>query len=292
MRHSELTMRAARALSSDGFSHQEIQTLLRISARFWAADPGVIARNDQICALYSSGKTLEEIAMVVHLTRERVRQILKKRGITKFQGGYFVVARSIQEAEALANSRKREAESQSQWGCDYETACRINGGRAVRTCGPIKAFWMQRRSAATRGIDWLMTLPQWWEVWQTSGKWAERGRGKNLYCMARLSDVGPYSVDNVHIITNSQNASDSFAKTSGAERAANARRPAEYSDTLLSPRQQEIWDLWQAGLGRTAIAERLGIKPETVGSQLCSIKTKLRGDGRAVAPAAPVGIAA
>jgi hypothetical protein len=70
-----------------------------------------------------------------------------------------------------------------------------------------KAFQYQRSNAEgpTRNIPWELTFKQWWNIWKRSGHWDERGRNKNNYCMARIGDAGPYSVDNVLIITNSEN---------------------------------------------------------------------------------------
>jgi hypothetical protein len=45
-------------------------------------------------------------------------------------------------------------------------------------------------------------------MWQDSGKWEQRGRKQGQYCMARKGDVGPYSPDNVDIITIRQNSID------------------------------------------------------------------------------------
>lgn len=66
-------------------------------------------------------------------------------------------------------------------------------------------FTQQRNGAKQRGIPWKFTFEEWCDVWLASGKWSERGRGSDQYCMHRLFDVGPYSKDNVEIITNRQN---------------------------------------------------------------------------------------
>jgi len=71
-----------------------------------------------------------------------------------------------------------------------------------------KRYVQQRCVAHKRGIDWLFTFESWWQMWQDSGKWAERGRKLGQYCMARKGDIGPYSPDNVEIVTNSKNSSD------------------------------------------------------------------------------------
>ena len=69
-------------------------------------------------------------------------------------------------------------------------------------------FWSQRRSSRARGIDWNFTLEDWFDVWQTSGKFNARGRGKGTYVMARYNDTGPYEKGNVYITTFEQNNKD------------------------------------------------------------------------------------
>ena len=70
-----------------------------------------------------------------------------------------------------------------------------------------QAYASQKCAAKKRGIEFQLTFEQWKHIWQVSGKWDERGRGSEKYCMARHSDIGPYSIDNVSIITNHENLS-------------------------------------------------------------------------------------
>ena len=72
----------------------------------------------------------------------------------------------------------------------------------------IWAFQSQKANAKTRGIEWKLTFDEWLNMWFDSGKWKERGQGSNQYCMARKGDTGPYSLDNVEIMTNKKNISE------------------------------------------------------------------------------------
>lgn len=74
----------------------------------------------------------------------------------------------------------------------------------------FRLFRRQQRSANERGIAWEMTLDEWWRVWQDSGHWSQRGRRSGQYVMARLGDVGPYSVANVYITTSGENVKDYY----------------------------------------------------------------------------------
>lgn len=71
-----------------------------------------------------------------------------------------------------------------------------------------KKFNAHKSNAKRRGIDFCMTFEQWTEMWDKSGKWLQRGRGADKYCMCRVGDTGPYSVENVFIGQGKKNVSD------------------------------------------------------------------------------------
>lgn len=97
------------------------------------------------------------------------------------------------------------AEVLSSYGCSLEEWWRIRDfGMDMVRAGisrgrtPLMAFRHQRAHAARREVEWKLTLPQWWSVWQSSGHWERRGVGRG-YQMCRFGDVGPYSPENVFI---------------------------------------------------------------------------------------------
>lgn len=71
-----------------------------------------------------------------------------------------------------------------------------------------RAFDRQKSQALSRGLGFELTFEQWCEIWRDSGKWSERGQRGFECCMARRFDVGPYSFENVVIMTNEQNLKD------------------------------------------------------------------------------------
>lgn len=97
------------------------------------------------------------------------------------------------------------------------------------------AFRRQRNFAAVRGIEWQLSLQQWWSAWQESGRWAQRGRRKGLYVMARNGDVGPYALGNIYFTTLEQNSSDQFKwKPTGVRRnKALTQKPARLGYSYL-----------------------------------------------------------
>lgn len=75
---------------------------------------------------------------------------------------------------------------------------RKNSRRYARTAHG--AYQQQQRNAKRRGIAWQFTFESWWKLWSDSGYWAQHGRRRGFYCMARLGDVGPYSPANCRIV--------------------------------------------------------------------------------------------
>jgi hypothetical protein len=60
-------------------------------------------------------------------------------------------------------------------------------------------YVVQKAGAKRRNIEFNLTFEQWWDIWQQSGKWEQRGCKKGQYVMSRLNDIGPYSISNVFI---------------------------------------------------------------------------------------------
>lgn len=66
-------------------------------------------------------------------------------------------------------------------------------------CTPLRAYSHQRSAAVNRRkLQWRLTLPEWWGLWEESGHWDERGIGRG-YMMCRVGDLGAYEVGNVFI---------------------------------------------------------------------------------------------
>jgi len=59
--------------------------------------------------------------------------------------------------------------------------------------------------AKGRNIPFELTFIEWWNIWQKSGKWEQRGRKRGQYVMSRFNDIGPYAINNVEIKTQEDN---------------------------------------------------------------------------------------
>lgn len=82
----------------------------------------------------------------------------------------------------------------------------------------IRKYQKHKSTAKHRGVDFNLTFDEWWNIWQQSGKWHQRGRGAGTYVMSRINDVGPYAIGNVFIQPNAQNIVD--AKNTGRRKGS------------------------------------------------------------------------
>lgn len=159
-------------------------------------------RRDLIVAQYKNGISSTVIADKEGVSHQRIQQILSKEGIKKNEGGASLKSRLKKEKRLSAmdkNSRTRVGYS----FIEYKNIRNLPGKPAIR-------YRKQRQNAKERGIGWDLTFRQWWEVWDTSGKWNERGKFRGQHVMARFNDKGPYKKDNVSIITCTQNIVDGY----------------------------------------------------------------------------------
>lgn len=155
------------------------------------------ARAERMMEMYRSGLTLEQIGQRYDITRERVRQIIRKYGCLTPEGGMTKRAAARRDAASSARDR-RYVEKYGLAFAEWKAF-----SKAARN-----AFKYQKRSADSRGIEWRLTLKQWWDLWQESGHWQDRGRGRDRYCMARLHDSGAYEMGNAYITTNRENGQE------------------------------------------------------------------------------------
>ena len=62
-----------------------------------------------------------------------------------------------------------------------------------------QSYMTHKRNAKKRNIDFFLSYDEWLNIWIQSGKLHLRGPKKGQYCMARIGDIGPYSIGNVYI---------------------------------------------------------------------------------------------
>lgn len=229
-------------------------------------------RIEKMAALFRSGKTLQEVGGEFGLTRERVRQLFLKMDY-KINGGASVKSLMRERANIETRGKEKDRQSLDVFGCSYAELLRVQGSASTGESGtPSYAYNQHKSKAQVRNIEWKFTLKTWWKLWEESGKWSERGRGAGKYCMARNGDIGPYSPENVRIITNSENAIESYSKHPMENRMALVRGN---KISILTAREQEIYDLCSRGLRPAEVSRKLGIARGTVTVMMNHAKHKL-----------------
>lgn len=159
------------------------------------------ADHPELVKRYRAGETLQQIADTYGVSRERVRQLLDRMGVRAQEGGQAYRTKRKKKA----NSLKRERRFLRKYGMTREQFREVETN--VDECGgtPYLRFREQKGSAHTRGIEWNLTFGEWWSLWEASGQWSKRGRGKGRYVMSRPGDTGPYELGNVAIVQSQEN---------------------------------------------------------------------------------------
>jgi hypothetical protein len=218
-------------------------------------------REATMVTMYRQGVTLEKIGQTFNVTRERVRQILRKVGVSANEGG----AAKVAQAKGSAYKAKQDARYLARHGMAFDEFKKWRG------TSTLVAYRSQANSARQRGIEWGLNFAQWLDVWLTSGKLELRGRGKGKYCMSRIKDSGGYVVGNVHIQLCTKNSLEAVEKWRG-------KRKDNRGVFNMYPGTQRPWI---ARIGDKQIG-RYATEAEAVTQRICYAKANgipLREDG-------------
>lgn len=175
-------------------------------------------RERKMINAYRDGSTLQEIGNEHGISRERVRQILARNGVSSDEGGATVRAAT----NAAQRAAKRDERCLSTWGCSRELWDELRSLHVDYWKSPVGRYYTQMRNAGKRGIEWQLTLAEWWEIWDSSGMYERRGLNAGQYVMARFGDVGPYSAKNVYITKSSENIKEYVRREYPVEKNADA----------------------------------------------------------------------
>lgn len=224
------------------------------------------ARSEKMATMYRQGVTLEKIGSQFNLTRERVRQCLKKLGIASTQGGQSVNVK----LRRVHVERSREARSLAKYGLPSAAVQQLRKDRVLR------GYETQKKNAARRGVEWDLDFASWFAVWQASGKLHLRGRGKGHYVMSRIRDDGGCALGNVHIQLSTDNNREGLAK-------CRHHKPANTGVYLIYPGSNKPWlaIYGRAKLGLFATEEE-GVAARAAYIAANSKSLKFKGRGYAV----------
>ena len=215
----------------------------------------------EMAAMYRQGLTLAVIGDQYGITRERVRQLLNKAGVGADDGGSHVVARLKGESK----QRKRDALCLAKWGLTFAEMKPLRANNATR------AYASQRAHSRNRGIEFTLSLADWWAVWSASGRWEQRGRGKGSYCMSRINDAGGYTVGNVCIklcTENSREATKQWIGKTKEHRGVHNLYPGSSRPYVVKVRKKQIGrfaSIEEAVAARLKYLAEVGLSKTTLG---------------------------
>lgn len=135
--------------------------------------------------LYQEGRTLAEIGEAVGLSRQRVHQVFKARGINSEGMGAKARAQARRN-KTDTESAKRIAKTWDMTMDEYQQHVAVHGSSG--TAGsPMNRYVEQRSNCKRKKGKWEFTFKTWWDLWVQSGKWEERGLGG--YVLGRVGDA-------------------------------------------------------------------------------------------------------
>lgn len=156
-------------------------------------------RNSLIIVAFLAGEAMPAIAKAYGMTRQGVQQVLKKSGFTSKDGGASVRAAARIKKLKVDSLQKKDVYCGEKWGCTLEQWQLLRSMHPDFNFTPIARYIQHRSNVMKKKVQWSLTLWEWWSIWNESGKYPERGRGKDNYCMARVNDEGVYIANNVEI---------------------------------------------------------------------------------------------
>ena len=155
-------------------------------------------RDYDMCCLFRGGETLAEIGTHYDVTRERVRQILKRYGLTRKDGGASVQNNKIKiEQAAILKIKhdKRAIKYGVSWE-EYQVLRKRIGADNARRFQSMRAHVLAGNGGYKKNT-WEISLRDFVDVWDAAGcEVNQKG-----YCFARIDYTKGFTMDNLHIIT-------------------------------------------------------------------------------------------
>ena len=169
-----------------------VENGVELKSSVWRKNKG---RAEKIISLYKQGNTMESIGSELGITRERVRQILRERNIDRKEGGQHVRALKNQAAQEERRRERRDKKAMRYWGVKDDVLDFLKRNNP----DDVREFEQQRHNALSRGIEWGLSITNWIELWDESGKKSLRGRGSDKYVLTRQKAKGPFTKENCFI---------------------------------------------------------------------------------------------
>lgn len=161
----------------------------------------LIKRDQKIVEMFKDAKTMQEVGDKFKISRERVRQIIARNGLSSKDGGYVLRAKNkkiVRDANKFYNHFYSWLPT---YGCSREQCMSINGNtRNITDKSNLSfSFLHFRNNCLKRKLEFTLSFPQWYDIWLQSGQIDNRGLRKGQYMMIRKDKLGGYTPENVDI---------------------------------------------------------------------------------------------
>ena len=90
----------------------------------------------------------------------------------------------------------------------------------------------QRATARQRGLQMKLTFQEWYQWWQETGHWNERGKGG--YVMSRFNDQGDYELGNIFCQRDAENSREAGVKKKGIPKVETGKLFKTIQGTFLT----------------------------------------------------------
>jgi predicted DNA-binding protein YlxM (UPF0122 family) len=158
-------------------------------------------RDDEICELYRSGYTMQEIGDRYNISRQRIQQILAKFNMTYEDGGNHV--KSVARQEQL--KQEMDERSFNNYGYTREQFHMLRGTHEDYNKSALGKWYQFKKNCEIHGFELQLTPLEWWDIWQKSGKFHLLERAGDGYCLGRIDQKGPFSKENCVVRKFSEN---------------------------------------------------------------------------------------
>ena len=176
------------------------------------------SRNKEIVSKFKQGQTLASIGLDYGISRQAVQILVKRCKLDRTKGGYFGSAKRVKERASHKKELNREhtEHMNNKYGMDYKKVRKIqkefNDPTQPTLTNPTYIFFRKQQNAINALIEWDLTFGEWWNLWEKSKKWKERGRKSHEYVLGRKNKAEGFTIENSSIMTNSQNIANRIYK--------------------------------------------------------------------------------
>lgn len=157
-------------------------------------------RIQAMAAMYRGGKTLQQIGDLFGITRERVRQIIKKSGLTKHDGGIHVTAAAKRAEARVRCVSRREDTAIRVYGVTYAEAVALNDGLRLGVTGCLAQRFREKKHnvISRKGCEWNLSFRSYVNAVKAAGLPA--GLGSSSGVLVRRDPSIGYVEGNVLIV--------------------------------------------------------------------------------------------